>query len=99
MNWHSGQEFTVFWVHESDQKWIKYQLNLVYLCKIYNFLFWIQENTLGLHIIIHVKNLGLINLMIQIKLSHHIFVPICHADQNSGTLWYYQKNKFAKEEF
>ena len=68
MNWHySGQEFTVFWVHESDQKWIKYQLNLVYLCKIYNFLFWIQENTLGLHIIIHVKNLGLINLMIQIK--------------------------------
>ena len=67
--------------------------------KIYNFLFWVQDNTLDLHIIIHVKNLGLINLMTQIKWSHHIFVPICHADQNSGTLWYYQKNKYAKEEF
>ena len=64
MNWNSGQEFTVFWVHESDQKWIKCRLNL---CKILNFLFRLQENTLGLHIIIHVKHLGLINLMIQIK--------------------------------
>ena len=63
MNWHSGQEFTVFWVHEKMDQISTESC----VCKIYNFLFWVQENTLDLHIIIRVKNLGLINLMIQIK--------------------------------